>query len=188
MTEINNNDNIECCICYEQIGEKNKCTTPCGHKFCFNCMMKSLNVNNTCPCCRAVLQEKIEEAECNYEDDESEYESEPDEDLDYTERCCLSNSKTITSQLELKGYSMSDMVTLYLGRLYKYNERSSNDFIRILEDDILDITEIEDELKKQEHHETCDMMNEDTHRHNGKQTNSSFIDTVSEYNIINLFA
>ena len=62
---------IECCICFETIGEKNNCVTPCGHKFCFVCLTKALTNNNTCPCCREVLVEVTEEDE----DDESVYES-----------------------------------------------------------------------------------------------------------------
>jgi hypothetical protein len=63
-------ETIECCICYEIIGEKNNCVTPCGHKFCFVCLTKALTNNNTCPCCREVLLESSEEDE----DDESEWE------------------------------------------------------------------------------------------------------------------
>jgi len=61
MTEL-----VECCICYETIGDKNNCVTPCGHKFCFVCLTKALTTNNTCPCCREVLVEA---------EDDSEYES-----------------------------------------------------------------------------------------------------------------
>lgn len=67
-------ETTECCICYEIIGEKNNCVTPCGHKFCFVCLTKALTSNNTCPCCREVLVEVTEE-----EDDESEYAESEDE-------------------------------------------------------------------------------------------------------------
>ena len=66
----------ECCICFEIIGEKNNCVTPCGHKFCFMCMSKSLSQNNTCPCCRSVLLEVDED------DDDSEYSDNDDDDDD----------------------------------------------------------------------------------------------------------
>lgn len=50
-TTINNTK--ECCICYEMIdANKNNCITPCGHSFCFVCIVKSMQVRNTCPCCR----------------------------------------------------------------------------------------------------------------------------------------
>ena len=46
----------ECCICYEMIDSgRNNCTTPCGHSFCFICIAKSMQVRNTCPCCRQPL-------------------------------------------------------------------------------------------------------------------------------------
>ena len=68
---------IECCICYETIGDKNNCVTPCGHKFCFVCLTKSLTTNNTCPCCREVLIEAPEE-----DDDDSDYENDSDDGSD----------------------------------------------------------------------------------------------------------
>lgn len=71
------NIDTECCICFEEIGEKNNCVTPCGHKFCFMCMSKSLAQNNTCPCCRTVLMEI--EAD---EDDDSEYSDNEEDDED----------------------------------------------------------------------------------------------------------
>ena len=71
-------ETIECCICFEAIGEKNNCVTPCGHKFCFVCLTKALTNNNTCPCCREVLIEMPEDEE----DDESEYAESEDEGSD----------------------------------------------------------------------------------------------------------
>lgn len=76
---------VECCICYETIGDKNNCVTPCGHKFCFVCLTKALTTNNTCPCCRQVLIEAPEDYESEYESEaESETESDDEsEDSDY---------------------------------------------------------------------------------------------------------
>ena len=52
----------ECCICMDDINAStNNCVTPCGHAFCFNCLAKSLEQNNTCPYCRAKLMEEPEE-------------------------------------------------------------------------------------------------------------------------------
>ena len=75
-------EELECCICYDVIGEQNNCTTPCGHKFCFVCMMKTLETNNTCPCCRAVLQERGEEEEEDSDDEDDDYFSDDDDDSD----------------------------------------------------------------------------------------------------------
>ena len=47
-----------CPICFEELGEKNLCITKCGHKFCFDCMFKHLNIKNDCPLCRAKLIKK----------------------------------------------------------------------------------------------------------------------------------
>ena len=87
-------ETIECCICFEVIGEKNNCVTPCGHKFCFVCLTKALSINNTCPCCRQVLVEvedddEVQESEYDSEySDEDEYsdegENSDDEDDDFT--------------------------------------------------------------------------------------------------------
>lgn len=61
---ISESENIECCICMDVINcSTNNCVTPCGHKFCFQCLAKALEQNNTCPCCRAVLIENNEDPE-----------------------------------------------------------------------------------------------------------------------------
>ena len=39
------------------MGNTNITTTACGHKFCFSCIMKSMDRSNSCPCCRAPLRE-----------------------------------------------------------------------------------------------------------------------------------
>ena len=40
----------ECPVCYETVPSGvNNCTTDCGHAFCFTCIMKCLEKNNTCP-------------------------------------------------------------------------------------------------------------------------------------------
>ena len=74
---------VECCICMDSINlANNNCVTPCGHTFCFQCLAKALEKNNTCPCCRAVLMEE----ENNDDDDNdetiwSEFSDEDDEDV-----------------------------------------------------------------------------------------------------------
>lgn len=49
---IHKNNSKECPICYEEIGINNYIITSCNHKFCSNCLFKSLNLNSTCPICR----------------------------------------------------------------------------------------------------------------------------------------
>jgi len=46
----------ECSICYETLDpRRNMCVTPCGHDFCFVCIMTSLAWRTSCPCCREPL-------------------------------------------------------------------------------------------------------------------------------------
>lgn len=77
----------ECPICYEIIGEKNNCNTPCGHLFCFSCITKALSKNSTCPCCREnLVDQNIDEPNLNtsniiifHEEDDDDYEIEEEE-------------------------------------------------------------------------------------------------------------
>ena len=81
--------NTTCPVCFDPITtNKNVCSTPCGHIFCFGCMVKCLNTSNTCPYCRAEINDKpinnqntvfIYDDEDDYddddEDDEDDYET-----------------------------------------------------------------------------------------------------------------
>lgn len=63
---------VECCICMDDIMSTNCITTPCGHTFHANCLMKHTYMNNyTCPCCRAELVEKPSEESDDESDDDS---------------------------------------------------------------------------------------------------------------------
>jgi hypothetical protein len=65
-----------CPICFDPITKnKNVCSTPCGHVFCFKCIVKCLNTSNTCPFCRA----EINDSEL-YDDSEGEGEDDSDDD------------------------------------------------------------------------------------------------------------
>jgi hypothetical protein len=107
-------ETIECCICFESIGEKNNCVTPCGHKFCFVCLTKALTNNNTCPCCREVLIEVEEDVE---EDDESEYEPEDDESDGGSEED--ENELTVNDIEELSLEDFNDNAELVYERMIK---------------------------------------------------------------------
>ena len=51
-----------CCICFEILDiKKNYCVTPCGHPFCFMCIVKTMAKQNSCPCCRASLYQEVED-------------------------------------------------------------------------------------------------------------------------------
>jgi hypothetical protein len=78
----------ECCICMDDIMSTNCVTTPCGHIFHANCLMKHTRVNSyTCPCCRAEMVEQL----VDEEEDEDEDEDDNSEDSDYD---------TITDEME----------------------------------------------------------------------------------------
>jgi hypothetical protein len=67
-----------CPICFDPITKnKNVCSTPCGHVFCFKCIVKCLNTSNTCPFCRA----EINDSEL-YGDSEDEDGGDSDDDSD----------------------------------------------------------------------------------------------------------
>ena len=55
LSRIENNN--ECSICMEVIGDKNKAITECGHTFCLKCLLKSAEKKNSCPLCREKLIE-----------------------------------------------------------------------------------------------------------------------------------
>jgi len=42
----------ECPICYEPIKKYGFCTTNCEHTFCMDCMVRHLQINQSCPLCR----------------------------------------------------------------------------------------------------------------------------------------
>ena len=55
LAAIKINNLIEDCpICMEKI-EGSSSSTPCGHKFCTSCFVKSVVRNNKCPMCRACI-------------------------------------------------------------------------------------------------------------------------------------
>ena len=46
---------VNCSICFEEITNKNKCTTACNHLFCLECILIHFQQNNSCPLCRTKL-------------------------------------------------------------------------------------------------------------------------------------
>jgi hypothetical protein len=108
----------ECCICYETIGEKNNCVTECGHKFCFKCLATAMTHNNACPCCRAPLVDVPEEDnddDGDYEDDEEDSEDGDEDDEAPVE--------VIVERLKKNGFKMIDVVSLFLCRFSKVDEK-----------------------------------------------------------------
>jgi hypothetical protein len=125
---------IECPVCFENIGDKNSCVTTCGHKFCLNCLLQSYNSLNNCPLCRETLNanEKPEdEDDDDYDDDYDDEDdddsitledSENEEDMSETgteqttDIAKLATVENITNELKKHGYTMEDIVSMYLDR------------------------------------------------------------------------
>jgi hypothetical protein len=58
----------ECVICMETLSAKNIAVTPCGHKFCFTCLMENFKSSNKCPLCREVVAPEIPRPRLDDED------------------------------------------------------------------------------------------------------------------------
>lgn len=134
---------IECCICYEMIGEKNNCITECGHKFCFKCLAMAMTRSNACPCCRRPLTDEpakneLEDDEGDAEDDEDYQENadnivyDDDDDDDLSEYVDGPHSRwpdvsltvpaeIIAERLERNGFTMLDLISLYTHHFSKTN-------------------------------------------------------------------
>ena len=69
---------IECPICYDEIDPQKNCvTTECGHQFHCKCLMKNSATNGfSCPMCRSIMAEELEDSdsEGEYEEDGYGYE------------------------------------------------------------------------------------------------------------------
>lgn len=120
MNVLHTEPETDCCICYEKIGSVNNCTTECGHKFCFNCMAKSLQIYHTCPYCRTVIIEpktnydKLSELDDIFEDTDDElYLDDP------PKRACVDD---IVKRLEENEITMVDLVSYFDDR---YNSKTA---------------------------------------------------------------
>ena len=158
----------ECCICYETIGKTNNCTTPCGHEFCFKCMVKCLGQNSACPYCRTPL---IEEEEQDSDDDEgSDGDSDSDDESDTSSNYITQNTEAsaekISEQLAALGYTMTDIISIYLGRVDSSIPRNTPTFVQKMHKDYDDVIERLDLEKTREFEEREMFMEEDTRRHN----------------------
>ena len=176
----------ECCICYETIGKSNMTITPCGHQFCFSCLMKSMDLRNTCPCCRAPLREEEDIIESDDDDDEefsdsdSEHFSEDDDDnidghsIDRMVRATFwdnaSNpSSEIATTTELEAIakwcniSMTDLISMIT---YRYDEKYEVNIIQQKATMFYTHLRKLDNEKKKQWRERNEMMGEDGLRNN----------------------
>ena len=156
----------ECVICYDSLSStKNLCITECGHEFCFSCMMKHVQRNNGCPCCRAVIIEDIEDSD-ESDDDESDEGSDSDDDSNASDEDDDDDDdeddgfpiERLEEAFVAKGYGLKDALSLLLFRFSKTDEKYTKEYINQLEEDIDEMVE---ELQGEEN-ERADMAAEDT--------------------------
>ena len=145
-------DGVECCICYETIGEKNNCVTECGHRFCFGCMLKAMTYNTACPYCR---KELLEENAAGEEEDEEEYQQaqdEGEEDDDSDSDVEYGHVEDLVQRLERNGITMLDVVSVLFNKYSKRDAKYTPEYIERL-DTMLDQLEEEVEKEAREKHE-----------------------------------
>jgi hypothetical protein len=143
----------ECPVCYEEIGLNNTCTTTCGHSFCLNCLLQAYGTQNACPLCREVLNlNKKQDVGLNEEDEDDDEDDEDgdvsssddeinggddddgdgDDDGDDEESEStitvdinkLATIEKISEELVKHGFTMEDMVSMYLDRPLMKDTRS----------------------------------------------------------------
>lgn len=176
---VHEQDN-ECCICLESIGKINNCITPCGHHFCFSCLMKSLARNSACPMCRAsVIEDKEEDIGS---ESESEYDDEDEEDdgYEYDNHEHIATCDLIAKRLQDKGYSMADIISIYVRRSRRDDPLKKTDsYIEKIYQDFDHIIQSSDDETREQHDDRMSMMNEDTRRHH-RSNFTSILDNTNE--------
>lgn len=163
MTEFTTTMDVlekECPICYEQIGNKNTCTTECGHTFCFKCMAESIQRNVKCPCCRFELVKPMDEEDIDDDDNTEENNSDDDNESDDDEEC-EATLEQIVAVFEKKGYTLMDAISLLCGRLSKQENKNTNEYYEKVSDDFDQIVDDLDEDAFGEKKERDDMGEED---------------------------
>jgi len=53
-------EKLDCPICMEPVGDKNKFVTACGHTFCGTCILTNFQRNTSCPLCRGEIAPNVE--------------------------------------------------------------------------------------------------------------------------------
>jgi hypothetical protein len=133
------------------------------------------------------LVEENKEDDDEDEDGDEYIDSDSDDSLsDYRDNQVEASAEKIATRLVEKGYTMADILTLYLRRLDSSNERTSREFIVKLAHDHDEIIESEDVAVQNEHREKFNMMGEDARRHN--RPVNSWLESEPESDILsNLF-
>ena len=124
---------MECPICYETIQLVNSCTTPCGHSFCFNCMIQALQQNGTCPCCRAPLVENKDQEDPEEDDDDDDSTIDSNFEVNDPEETQIEIEKVVESFSRL-GYDLKDAISLLLCRYSRTDPKYTRQYISDLND------------------------------------------------------
>ena len=152
-------ETTECVICFDEFTNSNICITPCGHKFCFKCLMKHMDNSDTCPCCRELLKEKEEDVMSDgsslpdllEDSSDDEYDSDDEEIHYHGDEFTFDNlinigrqrnsatPKQITEELVKLDYTMEDIMMLWTWRVDRMDIRYSQSFIKKLWDDLAEI-------------------------------------------------
>jgi len=145
-TKVFVSEDNECVICYESIGTRNNCVTPCGHAFCFNCLVAAMTKKNTCPCCRSELFTIPPEDESEDDDD---YESDED-DANSNQDIEMVPVETFAARLVSEGFTMLDIVSMMTNNYSKTDPKYTFEFISKMNSKYEDLLEeIENEFDEQ---------------------------------------
>ena len=186
----------ECCICYDEIGKTNVTTTPCGHTFCFRCIVKCLETNNKCPYCREVLREEVEEEEeeeGDEDEDEYTYASEDEDDNSLFEPNWQNTSNPVSALVSVKeveeilikeGITMENMLCICLSR---YDGNMDHKHIDKIHRKLAAIVIAKDDEKKKEWEERQMLMEEDTRRNAARSPSPSLLDKSGDDAVLNIF-
>ena len=165
----------ECPVCYETVPSGvNNCTTDCGHAFCFTCIMKCLENNNTCPICRHILHEEqhYDDSDDDHTDDDDENDDDENDDDENDSNVSGSepeincedyhpaNIEYITEVLKEKGFIMQELIGFLCGTLNR-GSKNTNKFSRKRENDFYDIMATLDDEAKDQYEESIAMERED---------------------------
>lgn len=154
-----------CPICLENIDTtKNMCYTPCGHMFCFNCMVKCLKTNSKCPYCRQVIDEEHEEDNktllyesgdylLESDDDDDDEDEDEDEDDDDEDEIDLEDEEDDGCEIEEieRGFKENNITYLNMISILinRYPNNTTRSMIKRLEKKMFDvISELDEEYKQ----------------------------------------
>jgi len=128
----------ECPICLSEIGDKNNCVTPCGHVFCFSCLVTCMTTKMNCPCCRIELGEK---SISNNESSSYDTDEEEEEDEDDYEDEGKAEIESIVDVFTKKGYTIYHALMIATNRSSKTNVSHDDDYLDGLIDEFDEMLE-----------------------------------------------